>query len=179
MPSHSSVPSASDKRKYTKAWKSLCGYCMETVVQQSLMLQLSGDKYFSGSQAELQNMPPIRGTLVQHKLRTHVQSIVWTMAGVAKPSLPSHVQYACWTEHAVGLSSLVTKLDPAPVAVVELVRYNCSSSKCKKMNMVCTDLPKCAFSEQYDCENVDSSSVGHDSDAEELTMTDNHDIFIE
>ena len=47
------------------------------------------------------------------------------------------------------------------------------------MNIVCTDLPKCAFSEQYECENVDSSSVGHYSDADELTMTDNHDIFIE
>ena len=32
------------------------------------MLQLSGDKYFSGSQAELQNMPPTRGTLVVAKL---------------------------------------------------------------------------------------------------------------
>ena len=91
---------------------------------------------------------------------------------VAKPSLPSPVQYG-WTENAVGFSPLVTKLDPAPVAVVELVRCNCSSSKCstnrcscKKMNMVCTDLCKCASSEQYECENVDSSNGGHDSDAE-------------
>ena len=91
---------------------------------------------------------------------------------VAKPSLTSPVQYG-WTENAVGFSPLVTKLDPAPVAVVELVRCNCSSSKCytnrwscKKMNMVCTDLCKCAVSEQYECENVDSSNGGHNSDAE-------------
>ena len=87
-----------------------------------------------------------RSQLVEHTLSTHVQLIVRTMAEVAKPSLPSHVQYACWTEYAVGLSLLVTKLDPAPVAVVELVRCSCKCStnrcSCKKMNMLCTDLPK-------------------------------------
>ena len=36
------------------------------------------------------------------------------------------------------------------------------------MNMVCTDLPEYAFGEQYECENVESSSVGHDSDAERV-----------
>ena len=66
MFSHSSVTSASYKRKYTKAWKSLC--------------------LFSRSQAESQNVPPTRGALVQHVMRVHLQSIVWSMAGVAKPS---------------------------------------------------------------------------------------------
>ena len=84
---------------------------------------------FSRSQAESQIMPPTRGTIVEHTLSAHVQSIVWTMAGVAKPSLPSHVQYACWTEHAVKLSPLVTKFDPASV---ELGRCSskCSTNRC-------------------------------------------------
>ena len=87
----------------------------------------------SRSQAESQIMPPTRGTIVEHTLSAHVQSIVWTMAGVAKPSLPSHVQYACWTEHAVRLSPLVTKLDPASV---ELGRCSskCSTNRCSCKN---------------------------------------------
>ena len=94
---------------------------------------------FSRFQAESQNMPPTRGTLVEHMLSAHVQLIVWTMAGVAKPSLPSHVQYACWTEYAVGLSLLVTKLDPAPVSMVELVRCSskCSTNRCLCKKWTC------------------------------------------
>ena len=34
------------------------------------------------------------------------------------------------------------------------------------MKMVCTDLSKCAFSEDYGCENVESSNEGYDFDTE-------------
>ena len=34
------------------------------------------------------------------------------------------------------------------------------------MNIVCTDLCKCAFSEQYECKNVESSNGGHAFGAE-------------
>ena len=36
----------------------------------------------------------------------------------------------------------------------------------KNYHGIYTDLCKCAFSEQYECENVKSSNGGHDSDTE-------------
>ena len=114
-----------------------------------------------------------------------VNCVVYGWCSQAEPSLPRPVEYG-WTKNCVGFSPVVAKPDPVTVAVVELVRCNCSSSKCltnrclcKKLSMVCTDLWKCTHKEQCEGEHVDHYNGGMILVQRELPMTDNHDIFIE
>lgn len=112
---------------------------------------------FRSRQAEAEKLPPTRSALEQSILRAHLQSIIWTRSDEVKPRIPSPFEYG-WVEGETTVCPVMSLLDPAPQAILELVKCNCSSShcsskrcKCRAQNLTCSELCGCY---DFECENT-------------------------
>ncbi len=130
---------------------------------------------FKTSQAEADRLPPTKAALLQHSLRAAYQSIVWAHLEDANPTYPAPNQFG-WKELNDTYIPVVTTMEPAPKAVVELVRCNCQVSQCstarctcRKASLVCTELCKCSLHDNT-CENQPDTyprmEIDSDSDEE-------------
>ncbi|KAK5647771.1 hypothetical protein RI129_002663 [Pyrocoelia pectoralis] len=122
---------------------------------------------FKMKQAEAESLSPTWHTLHEAILRAHYQCMIWQNDIVANPKLPSPEGYG-WTEDELQWKPVMTKQQPAPSAIVHLVKCSCNKSKCsnmqcgcKKSGLNCTDLCSCSELEDA-CENAKMSVVEHD-----------------
>ncbi len=128
---------------------------------------------FKTSQAEADRLPPTKAALTQHILRAAYQSIVWAHLEDANPIYPPPNQFG-WKEQNDIFVPVITTIEPAPKAVIELVRCNCQVSQCtarctcRKASLVCTELCKCSLHDSS-CENQPDSypMMQLDSDSDE------------
>ena len=105
---------------------------------------------FCHTTQDLWRLPPTRDALLQHCKRMIYQGGVRTQAHDAQCVLPSPEEYG-WRKEASGTwSPLWITLDTIPNATKELLKCACkkvcTSCKCMKMMMPCTDLCKCQCS---------------------------------
>ena len=131
---------------------------------------------FRKHQAESEKLPPTKAALQQHTERANHQAMIWQNADSAVPSLPSPDGHG-WTMGNRLFIPIVSKLKPAPDAILELTQCGCARAKCRtlscscrKAGMVCTEMCKCDAVEDS-CENIDAQlpidMVESDSDEEE------------
>ena len=117
--------------------------------------------------AESDRLPPTESALHEHCLRAHFQASVWGQANI-----PMQIQMDPlvngWCNNGGVIMAVTTKLEPAPAAILELVKCackknNCTSSRCncKSRGLICTDLCLCS-----ECENEDHVlyTIGEDED---------------
>ena len=147
------------------------GHVKRNHVQLSKSIDLPNLRWelFTASQAEAQKLTPTKAALLQHIL----WAVVWAHLEDPKPDLPPADGYG-WKEQSDTYIPVITTLDPAPKAVVELVHCNCTTvcstarCTCRKAYLVCTELCKCSF-QADNCENhADNSNimVNFESDSE-------------
>jgi hypothetical protein len=86
-------------------------------------------------------------------MRANYQAIIWNNDIVANPNLPCPKDFG-WKEDVGHLIPVMTNQLPAPEAVLQLIRCNCTKSfcatlkcKCKSNNLPCTDLCSCGSDE--------------------------------
>ncbi len=130
---------------------------------------------FKTSQAESDKLPPTKAALDQHLLRAAYQSFVWSRLEEAKPIYPPPNEFG-WKETDELYVPVITTMEPASKAVLELVRCNCKLSQCstarctcRKASLVCTELCKCSLNDNNTCENqsdVSKTVVNYDSDSD-------------
>ena len=72
---------------------------------------------------------PSKAALIQAIKRTHFQCIVWYNATDANPNIQSPSEYG-WRGEAWGFSHIMSTMDPAPEAILQLVKCG-STSKTK------------------------------------------------
>ena len=106
---------------------------------------------FCHTTQDLRRLPPTRDALLQHCRRVMYQGGIWTQAHNANFDLPSPEQFG-WHKEASGLwSPLWITSDTIATATKELIRCACkkvcTSCKCMKMTLPCTDLCKCPCSQ--------------------------------
>lgn len=118
-------------------------------------------KLFCKTQAEAEKLPPTNGALHQKILRAHYQSMIWSADIVPKPDLPPPSNYG-WTERDGLYEPVPTLIPPAPDSVVELVRCQCSKSKCettrctcKQHKLHCTEMCKCQSNDTLCRNNIE------------------------
>lgn len=112
-------------------------------------------------------LPPTRGTWVEHIQRAHCQASVWEQDLVVSPLSPDPLQHG-WVKEEHRLVPLLSKVAPAPAAVVELVRCTCGTTNpsstnkcasgrcsCRLKGLVCTELCRCEGEEDH-CQNLSS-----------------------
>lgn len=137
---------------------------------------------FKKKQAQSEKLPPTQGALHEAILRSHYQAMVWNKDRVANPVLPSPESYG-WAKEDDRWTPVMTKVLPAPVAVIELVKCGCSKQRCssnrcqcRKAGLTCTELCSCSDADEL-CENVqeqdDSDDYSDDDDIDdEDSVTD-------
>ena len=81
---------------------------------------------FRRKQAELERLPPTQGALLEAVLRAHHQTMVWNNDTVANQQIPSPESYG-WEQKDRTWQPVITRLPPAPDAVIELVRCGCKT----------------------------------------------------
>ena len=79
---------------------------------------------FRQKQAEAERLPPTKAALIQAIKRAHFQRNVWYNDTVANPNTPSPSEYG-WREEAGGFSPVMTTMDLAPEAILQLVKCGC------------------------------------------------------
>ena len=133
---------------------------------------------FRKKQAQSERLPPTEAALHEAVLRAHYQAMVWNNDKVANPELPSPQSYGWMMEENRWLP-VMTKLPPAPDAVIHLVKCGCvkrrcetNQCQCRKAGLNCTDLCSCFDSEEK-CENEQQIDFMDDSDDDD----DNNDII--
>ena len=120
-----------------------------------------------GSDKGVDLLPPTLGAWTEHILRAHCQAAVWEQDLVLHPTILDPLKLG-WARDDVGLVPVLSKVPPAPLSVVELVRCKCGASNpsstnncatarcsCKSKNLVCTELCRCEAEEER-CENTAS-----------------------
>ena len=132
-------------------------------------------KIFKRNQAEAERLPPTSAALYQHILRAHYQAMIWFLATDAQPRLPPATDYG-WNKIHDTYVPIVTALNPAPDAVIELVRCGCKKSlcttnrcSCKKANLMCTEMCSCESADE-ECLNSGPTihaDVSSDEDSQE------------
>ena len=83
---------------------------------------------FTKKQAESERLPPTQAALKQAILRAHYQAMIWTNDTVPNPEVPSPQDYGWNLEDDVWVP-VMTKEQPAPNVVIQLVKCGCSKSK--------------------------------------------------
>lgn len=130
---------------------------------------------FKKKQAESERLPPTQAALDQAILRAHFQMMVWNKDNVPNPVLPSPNNYG-WVMENDEWVPVMTTLEPAPKAIIQLVKCACAKSRCssnrcqcRKAGLFCTDMCEC--SEDSDCENQQSNDedATYDDDVEPLS----------
>ena len=121
---------------------------------------------FRKKQAQSERLPPTQDALSQAILRAHYQLLVWNNDKVANPTLPSPKNFG-WTADENGWVPVMTKIPPAPDAIIYLVKCKCAKERCstkrcqrRKAGLSCTDLCSCSDSREL-CENL------HDNDGDD------------
>lgn len=80
----------------------------------------------------------------------------------------------------------MTRLQPAPDAVIHLVKCGCVKERCstkrcqcRKAGLNCTDLCSCSDNDDEPCENIAQNNEDNDesSDDEEMEGDDDEDVF--
>ena len=121
---------------------------------------------FCKHMAESHKLPPTLGVLNQHVDRIHLQARVWAQASVAHQVCLDPEKHGYYKDTNDQLKPVMTDVDPAPKAIIEMVRCqckgDCSSQRCscRSNNLTCTDL--CLCSSQWD--NDDDCQPGGCSD---------------
>lgn len=128
------------------------------------------------SKAQSERLPrPTEAALRQAFLRASYQALVWNLATVPAPNLPTPADF-CWELKNDEWVSVMTTLKPAPDAIIELVQCGCSTIRCstnrcscRKAGLSCTDLCGCSNSDAG-CENLPQDEFGdvvYESDEED------------
>lgn len=112
-------------------------------------------------------LPPTLGAWTEHIRRAHCQAVVWEQDLELHPTVPDPLMLG-WRREDNQLMSVVSKLSPAPEAVVELVRCNCGASNpsginkcisakcsCRTKDLACTELCRCEADMEM-CHNMNS-----------------------
>jgi len=112
---------------------------------------------FRKKQAQSDRLPPTQAALYEAILRSHYQLMVWNNDIVPNPQLPSPQNYG-WKMDEDHWLPVMTKLPPAPEAIIQLVKCGCVKERCstnrcqcRKAGLSCTDL--CTCSDTESCEN--------------------------
>ena len=127
---------------------------------------------FRKKQAQSERLPPTQGALHQAVLRAHYQAMVWNNDVVANPDIPSPENYG-WEKNDNRWLPVMTKLPPAPEAIIQLVKCGCTKQcasnrcQCRKNGLACTDLFACSDEEDEPCQNVFTEVVDDDEYNEE------------
>ena len=113
-------------------------------------------------------------------MRAHYQAMVWNNDKEVNPELPSPQDYVWMMEDNEWLP-VMTRLAPAPKAVIHLVKCGCVKQRCKrnhyhwrKAGLNCTDL--CSFSDNgQKCENEEHIALMKETDNEDESDVDDDD----
>ena len=73
----------------------------------------------------IDNIPPTSGTWYQHILRAHMQAHIWNQDLVLHPKFPDPCTLGWAHDADRSFVPVLSRLPPAPTAVVELVRCGC------------------------------------------------------
>ena len=113
----------------------------------------------------LRDLPPTAESFEEHVYRAHLQAAIWRCALQADPPDLNPVHYG-WsrngdTKTLKKLESIGLKVDvsPAPVSLLKMIKYSCSSSQpcftarysCSVARITCSVL--CACQGDNDCKN--------------------------
>ena len=92
--------------------------------------------------------------------------MVWNNDIVANPDIPSPENYG-WEKHKNRWLPVMTKLPPAPDAIIHLVKCGCTKQcasnrcQCRKNGLSCTDL--CSYDEEDEpCQNIFTEVIDYD-----------------
>lgn len=124
-------------------------------------------KLFCRNQAEGQKLPPTVGALQYIIHRAHYLAMLWEADNVAKADLPHLTNYG-WKVEGNGFAPVSTPEPPAPLAIVELIRCQCSKSQCerrcpcKQHKLFCTEMCKCESSGDM-CKNTTENCLPNDN----------------
>ena len=119
---------------------------------------------FRKKQAQSERLPPTQGALRPAVLRAHYQAMVWNNDVVADPDMPSPENYG-WEKNDNRWLPVITKLPPAPEAIIQLVKCGCKKQcvsnrcQCRRNGLPCTDLCSCSDEEGEPCQNFVSKVV--------------------
>ena len=127
---------------------------------------------FWKKQAQSDRLPPTKATLHEALMRAHYQAMVWNNDKVTNPELPSPQDYG-WVMKDNEWLPVMTRLPPAPEAVIHLVKCGCVKQRCetnhcqcRKAGLNCTDL--CSCSDNWEkCENEEQITLLEDTDNED------------
>ena len=110
---------------------------------------------FCKNLAESSKLPPTVGALEEHIERAHVQIRAWSQATVMWQSFLDPLKHGYYQKSHGEILPTATKVPPAPLAIVELIRCQCKTHcttqrcSCRRHNLACTELCLCGS----DCEN--------------------------
>ena len=139
---------------------------------------------FTKKQAESERLPPTQAALKQAILRAHYQAMIWTNDTVPNPEVPSPQDYGWNLEDDVWVP-VMTKEQPAPNVVIQLVKCGCSKSKCdsarcscRKAGLSCTELCTCDLSEGCESHEQPTTSLNDEEDEDSGDDEDDAENFI-
>ena len=118
---------------------------------------------FCKNLAESGKLPPTIGALVEHIQRARVQIRVWSQATVMWQSFLDPLKHGYYQKSNGEILPTTTKVPPAPMAIVELIRCQCKTQcttqrcSCRRHNLACTELCLCGS----DCENDADINAEH------------------
>ncbi len=109
-----------------------------------------------GTEKGIDTLPPTYGAWKEHVRRAHCQASLWEQDLCLHPVVPDPLTLG-WLKEDDRLVPELSKLAPAPAAVVELVRCKCGATKynvdlkcvsarcsCRVKDLVCTELCCCS-----------------------------------
>ena len=87
---------------------------------------------------------------------------------MANPDIPSPENYG-WEKSDNIWFPVMTRLLPAPEAIIQLVKCGCASNRCqcRRNGLPCTDLCSCCDEEDEPCQNVFSDVVDDDEECDD------------
>ena len=113
---------------------------------------------FKRKQAQSEGLPNTKAALHYTFLSGHFQAFIRNSDKMAIPHELDPVKYGWQMVYGL-LAPVLTDQDPAPEAIVEIVKCSCMKTKCstnkckcKKHNLRCTDMCACS-NDNEDCEN--------------------------
>ena len=141
---------------------------------------------FRRKQELSEKLPPTQAAPSQAILRAHYQLLVWKNDEVANPTLPSPEIFGSTVDEN-GWVPVMTKILPAPDAIIYLVKCKCAKQRCstnrcqcRKAGLSCTDLCNCSDSGDF-CEimhdNDGDVDDGYDDDGNDDDNEDEEEVF--
>ncbi|MES9883628.1 MAG: hypothetical protein ABW185_22465 [Sedimenticola sp.] len=121
---------------------------------------------FCGKGSASHQLPPCSDALRKHTKRANYQALVWRRSLEATPNLPSPDGHG-WKVTADEITVDWMDLQPAPKAVLELIKCGCTQGcggnrcSCVRNRLLCTDCCGCR-----DCVNTVREDDGNDSETD-------------